>query len=84
MSAQQASYDLICNWQVPFFVWKLAIIRETIKTHRKGEVLTTSYSFLFSLDLNAAESGVQHKPLAGRPANSLHTDQQANQDKCAC
>ncbi|PFX30392.1 Ras-related protein Rab-14 [Stylophora pistillata] len=37
-----------------------------------------------SLDLNAAESGVQHKPLAGRPANSLHTDQQANQDKCAC
>lgn len=37
-----------------------------------------------SLDLNAAESGVQHKPLAGRPANSLHTDQQANQEKCSC
>ncbi|KAK2565879.1 Ras-related protein Rab-14, partial [Acropora cervicornis] len=37
-----------------------------------------------SLDLNAAESGVQHKPLAGRPANSLHTDQQANPDKCPC
>ena len=38
----------------------------------------------FSLDLNAAESGVQHKPAAGRQMNALHTDQQANQEKCSC
>ncbi|CAH3171049.1 unnamed protein product [Porites evermanni] len=37
-----------------------------------------------SLDLNAAETGVQHKPLTGRPSNALHTDQQANQERCSC
>lgn len=35
------------------------------------------------LDLNAAESGVQHKPSQpGR--NNLSNDQQANKDNCAC
>lgn len=35
------------------------------------------------LDLNAAESGVQHKPSQpGR--NNLSSDQQANKDNCAC
>lgn len=35
------------------------------------------------LDLNAAESGVQHKPSQpGR--NNLSGDQQANKDNCAC
>jgi Ras-related protein Rab-14 len=35
------------------------------------------------LDLNAAESGVQHKPSQpGR--NNLTNDQQANKDNCAC
>jgi hypothetical protein len=42
--------------------------------------LNTSY---FRLDLNAAESGVQHKPSQpGR--NTLINDQQANKDSCAC
>ncbi|KXJ05801.1 hypothetical protein AC249_AIPGENE6284, partial [Exaiptasia diaphana] len=36
------------------------------------------------LDLNAAESGVQHKPMTGRPANALNTDQPSNQDRCNC
>lgn len=35
------------------------------------------------LDLNAAESGVQHKPSQpGR--NNLVNDQQASKDNCAC
>lgn len=35
------------------------------------------------LDLNAAESGVQHKPSQpGR--NNLANDQQPNKDNCAC
>lgn len=35
------------------------------------------------LDLNAAESGVQHKPSQpGR--NNLSNDQQPNKDNCAC
>lgn len=35
------------------------------------------------LDLNAAESGVQHKPSQpGR--NTLSGDQQGNKDNCAC
>lgn len=36
-----------------------------------------------SLDLNAAESGVQHKPSQpGR--NNLSSDQQSSKDNCAC
>jgi Ras-related protein Rab-14 len=35
-----------------------------------------------SLDLNAAESGVQHKPTSPRP--DLRNDQQQQQDKCSC
>ncbi|UYV70558.1 RAB14 [Cordylochernes scorpioides] len=35
-----------------------------------------------SLDLNAAESGVQHKPSA--PRNMLTTDQQPSKDSCSC
>ena len=35
------------------------------------------------LDLNAAESGVQHKP--SQPGRShLSNDQQVNKDNCAC
>lgn len=35
------------------------------------------------LDLNAAESGVQHKPAQPGRSN-LVNDQQANKDNCAC
>lgn len=35
------------------------------------------------LDLNAAESGVQHKPSQSGPSN-LMSDQQQNKDNCAC
>ena len=37
-----------------------------------------------SLDQNAADSGVQHKPLAGRAPNAIATDQKENQEKCNC
>ncbi|ESO06536.1 hypothetical protein HELRODRAFT_184934 [Helobdella robusta] len=36
-----------------------------------------------SLDLNAAESGVQHKPMAAR-GGSLANDQTASRDGCSC
>jgi Ras-related protein Rab-14 len=36
----------------------------------------------FSLDLNAAESGVQHKPAT--PRNAISTDQAPNDKGCAC
>lgn len=35
-----------------------------------------------SLDLNAAESGVQHKPAA--PRNTIVNDQAQNRERCAC
>ncbi|MRB67634.1 hypothetical protein GH825_30170, partial [Bacillus thuringiensis] len=35
-----------------------------------------------SLDLNAAESGVQHKPTS--PRNALNTDQAQNKEGCGC
>lgn len=35
------------------------------------------------LDLNAAESGVQHKP-SQKPRGAISNDQQANKDSCSC
>lgn len=35
-----------------------------------------------SLDLNAAESGVQHKPAT--PRNTLNPDQQPSEKGCSC
>ena len=37
----------------------------------------------FSLDLNAAESGVQHKP-ANRPGQTLSNDQPPKEGNCGC
>ena len=37
-----------------------------------------------SLDLNAAESGVQHKPTNSRGATTITTDQAVNEGKCSC
>ena len=46
-------------------------------------LLTDSfYLGLCSLDLNAAESGVQHKPSA--PRNAINTDTTPSKDGCAC
>lgn len=38
--------------------------------------------YFISLDLNAAESGVQHKPAT--PRNAISTDQTPNDKGCAC
>lgn len=37
-----------------------------------------------SLDLNAAESGVQHKPSAPRGTNTLSNDQSQPKEGCGC
>lgn len=48
-------------------------------------VLFTEFTepFSFSLDLNAAESGVQHKPTQPGRTN-LNSDSQPNRDNCSC
>ena len=38
--------------------------------------------FVFSLDLNAAESGVQHKPSA--PRNTISNDTTTTKEGCSC
>lgn len=48
----------------------------------KFKIEMLSHFLSSSLDLNAAESGVQHKPAT--PRNPLNTDQTPNKESCAC
>lgn len=45
--------------------------------------IKTVMCFFFSLDLNAAESGVQHKPSTAR-GNALNSDQAPSKESCSC
>jgi len=52
--------------------------------HCAMSMLATTYCCVMytSLDLNAAESGVQHKPAVQR--NPINNDQAPNREGCSC
>lgn len=48
------------------------------------EKLSSFFTFCYSLDLNAAESGVQHKPSTGPRGTNIGGESSGNKDSCSC
>lgn len=77
-----AILSLIFHW---FTILKIAVCENSTNSLDNLNLIYF-FSFIllfFSLDLNAAESGVQHKP-ANRATQNLNNDQPPKDGNCSC